>query len=77
MGWTTGVQFLAEARYLPLLNGVLTESETHSASYPVGTGDFVSVGKVKGRENSPPPTDDVSNSGAILPLPHRSPWHSA
>jgi hypothetical protein len=57
----------------------LFSTPSHPASYPIGTG-VVSPGvKRQGREadHSSPSSAEAKNVGAISPLPHMSPWHSA
>jgi hypothetical protein len=61
-----------------LLHSVQTESEAHSASYPMGTGGSSPGTKRQGREaGHSPSSSEVKNGGAIPPLPHMSSWHSA
>jgi hypothetical protein len=50
-----------------------SQHPAHSSSYPMGT-----VGTFPGHEaeHSSPPSAEVTNSGAIPPLPHMPSWHS-
>jgi hypothetical protein len=66
-----GVRFLAVAKDFSLLQGVQTGSVSHSAAYPMHTGD-----KRPRREadRSPPSSADVKNGGAMPALPHMSSW---
>jgi hypothetical protein len=47
---TTGVRVLAAARNFSLLHRVLTASEAHQVSYPMGTGGSFLGDKRPGRE---------------------------
>jgi hypothetical protein len=74
MGWTDGVQFQTEARDSSLLHSVQTGSEAHISP-------MVTVVSFKGlkqpgseAEHSPPSNAEVTNRGAIPPLPCASSW---
>jgi hypothetical protein len=60
-GWTAGVRFPAEARYLFFLHFVQSPEIRRSGR----EADYS------------PPTEEVKNNGAIPPLPHTSSWHGA
>jgi hypothetical protein len=55
-----------------LLNSAQTESEAHSASYPMCSGALSQAIKRQGREadHSLSSSAEVKKSGAITPLPH-------
>jgi hypothetical protein len=46
--WTAWDPFSAEAKDFALLHGVQTGSGAHPASYPMGTGGSILVGKAAG-----------------------------
>jgi hypothetical protein len=58
--------------FFSLLYKAQTNSEAHSASYPMGTGAFSSGIKRPGREvdHSPPFSAEVKSVGDIPPFPH-------
>jgi hypothetical protein len=66
-GRGTWVQFSAEERYFSLLRSMDTDPGARSASYPVGTHDYIPGVKRQGREahHSPPSNAEVENSGDI------------
>jgi hypothetical protein len=48
MDYTAGVQFPTGAREFSLLHNIETGSGAHPASYPMGTGNSLPVGKAAG-----------------------------
>jgi hypothetical protein len=79
MGWRAGIRFLAGDIDFSLFHRVQTGSETHPICYSMGTGALSLAVKRQRREadHSPPPSAEVKNGGAILPLPHSFSWRSA
>jgi hypothetical protein len=61
-GRTAGVRFLAEETDVSLLRNVQTGSGAHLDSYPIGNWGCFSRSKAAG--------DEVTNDGAMLPLPY-------
>jgi hypothetical protein len=64
------------ARARDFLHSVLTGSEAHPASYPIGTGISFPGIKGPGREadRAHPSSVEVKNGGTIPPLPSMSSW---
>jgi hypothetical protein len=74
-----GVRFPAGVRDLSLLYRVQAGSEAHPASFGMDTmGSFTGIKQLELEpDQAPPPSAQVKNDGAILPLPHISSWCSA
>jgi hypothetical protein len=70
-GWAARVRFPAVQDY-SLLHSDQTDSESHPASYPMGTGvSFPGLRRPRGEvDRSPPASAVVKNGGAIPPLPY-------
>jgi hypothetical protein len=78
--WMADVRFPVGARNCSLLHSFQTGSGAHLASYITGTGELFHAGvKRSGREaeNSPPPSAEVKNDGAMPPLPLTASWRGA
>jgi hypothetical protein len=69
--WTAGVSIPGRGKRLFVFHSVQTGSETHQASYPMGTGGDFSGGKAAGAWSWPLPSGaEVKNGGDITSLPH-------
>jgi hypothetical protein len=71
MGRMDRVRFPARARNCSLFHSVQTGSETHPASYTMGTERFTLGVKRPGRgtDHSLPSNAEFNNGGAIPPIP--------
>jgi hypothetical protein len=67
MSWTTGVRFPTEVRNSPLVDGIQTGSEAHTASNSMAEATRPEA------EHSPPFSAEVKNGEAVPPLPHMPP----